>query len=208
MFFGVQYYPEQWPESRWPIDAAMMQRAGVNTVRMGEFAWSAYEPREGEIDFRWMDCAIQLLNDHGIRVILCTCSRTPPWVFKKYPGVANTRADGQLNRYGQRYTVGLAHPEFIALAERMDRAVVEHFAGHPGIIGWQVDNEVGGFNDCYRFSFAGAPPATGRNNMPMAFCRMPGRKTAVTASWHVWARNCKRSARASMPLMWRPGWPC
>ena len=41
VYFGVQYYPEQWPEERWPIDAAMMQRAGVNTVRMGEFAWSA-----------------------------------------------------------------------------------------------------------------------------------------------------------------------
>lgn len=150
MYFGVQYYPEQWPESRWPIDAAMMQRAGVNTVRMGEFAWSAYEPRDGQMDFRWMDRAIQLLNEHGIQVILCTCSRTPPpWVFKKYPGVANTRADGHVNRYGQRYTVGLAHPEFIELAERVDRAVIEHFAGHPGIVGWQVDNEVGGFNDCY-----------------------------------------------------------
>lgn len=150
MYYGVQYYPEQWPEERWPVDAAMMQRAGVNTVRMGEFAWSAYEPREGEVDFGWMERAIQLLNRHDIRVILCTCSRTPPpWVFKRYPGVINTRADGRPNLYGQRYTVGLAHPEFASLAQRIDRAVVEHFAGHPGIVGWQVDNEVGGFNDCY-----------------------------------------------------------
>jgi beta-galactosidase len=150
MYYGVQYYPEQWPEERWAIDAEMMQRAGVNTVRMGEFAWSAYEPREGELHFDWMERAIDLLNRHAIQVILCTCSRTPPpWVFKKHPGAANTRADGRVNRYGQRYTVGLAHPEFTALAQRIDRAVVEHFAGHPGIVGWQVDNEVGGFNDCY-----------------------------------------------------------
>ena len=150
MYFGVQYYPEQWPEERWPIDAAMMQRAGVNTVRMGEFAWSAYEPREGALNFDWMDRAIQLLNAHGIQVIMCTCSRTPPpWIFKKYPEIANVREDGRRNLYGQRYTVGLAHPNFIIEAERIDRAVVEHFAGHPGIAGWQIDNEIGGGNDCF-----------------------------------------------------------
>jgi beta-galactosidase len=27
--------------------------------------------------------------------------------------------------------------------------LIEHFAGHPGITGWQVDNEVGGGNDCF-----------------------------------------------------------
>ncbi len=150
MFYGVQYYPEQWPEERWPIDAEMMQRAGVNTVRMGEFAWSAYEPREGEYHFEWMERAIQLLNQHGIKVILCTCSRTPPpWVFKKYPGVLPVGADGRTLNSGKRYTIGLAHPEFIMLAERIDQAIVEHFAGHPGICGWQIDNEIGGGNDCY-----------------------------------------------------------
>lgn len=150
MYYGVQYYPEQWPEDRWPIDAAMMERAGVNIVRMGEFSWSAYEPREGEYHFEWMDRAIEMLNQHGIKVILCTCSRTPPpWVFKKYPGVLPVGEDSHTLNYGKRYTVGLAHPEFISLSEHIDRAVVEHFAGHPGIVGWQIDNEIGGGNDCY-----------------------------------------------------------
>jgi beta-galactosidase GanA len=150
MYYGVQYYPEQWPEERWPVDAEMMQRAGVNTVRMGEFAWSAYEPHEGELNFDWMDRAVKLLNNHGIQVIMCTCSRTPPpWVFKKYPGILNVLPDGRTNNYGMRYTIGLTHPEFIQIAERIDRAVIEHFANHPGIIAWQIDNEVGGGNDCY-----------------------------------------------------------
>jgi len=150
MLYGVQYYPEQWPEERWATDAAMMQRAGVNTVRMGEFAWSAYEPLEGEIHFEWMDRSISLLHEHGIKVLMCTCSRTPPpWVFAKYPGVLNVTADGQVNNYGKRYTIGLAHPEFDRLAKRIDRAVIEHFANNPAIVGWQVDNEVGGGNDCY-----------------------------------------------------------
>ena len=38
MHFGVQYYLEHWPRERWLIDAQMMQEAGVNSVRMGEFA--------------------------------------------------------------------------------------------------------------------------------------------------------------------------
>jgi beta-galactosidase len=150
MYYGVQYYPEHWPEERWSVDAAMMRDTGVNTVRMGEFAWSALEPREGDYYFDWLERALGLLHEHGIRTILCTPSRTPPpWVFLKYPGVVNTRLDGAQNRYGQRYTVGHAHPEFIDLSQRIDRAVIEHFAGHPAIVGWQIDNEVGSFNDCY-----------------------------------------------------------
>ena len=78
MFYGVQYYPEHWPEERWAVDAEMMQRAGFNAVRMGEFAWGAYEPRTEQLDFSWMERAIDLLGKHGIKTILCTCSRTPP----------------------------------------------------------------------------------------------------------------------------------
>ena len=48
MFFGVAYYPEHRPEERWPLDAQMMQAAGLNGVRMGEFAWSKLEPTPGE----------------------------------------------------------------------------------------------------------------------------------------------------------------
>jgi beta-galactosidase len=150
MFYGVQYYPEHWPEDRWAVDAQMMQEAGINVVRMGEFAWSALEPCEGKLDFSWMDRAVSLLDEHGIKTIMCTPSRTPPpWVFDRYPGVRNVGADGHIVNYGRRYTIGLSHSEFIQLAQRIDRAVVEHFAGNDAIAGWQVDNEVGGGNDCF-----------------------------------------------------------
>lgn len=150
MYYGVQYYPEHWPESRWPVDARMMQAAGVNGVRMGEFAWSAIEPAEGQLDFGLFDRAIALLADHGIRTLMCTPSRTPPpWVYRQYPGVRNTTVDGKLNNAGFRYLIGLAHGEFVQLAERIDRAVIEHFAGNDAIAGWQIDNEVGQGNDCY-----------------------------------------------------------
>lgn len=150
MKYGVQYYPEHWPESRWKVDAEMMQRAGVNVVRMGEFAWGAYEPREGRLDFSWMERAINLLGDHGIQTILCTCSRTPPpWVHHTYPDIIGVDADGRPYARDGRYGIGLAHPTFVELSRRIDEAVVRAFAGHDHIVAWQVDNEVGGHNDCY-----------------------------------------------------------
>ena len=150
MFYGVQYYPEHWPEERWAIDAKMMQKAGINVVRMGEFAWSVLEPQEGKLDFSLMDKAVALLDAHGIKTIMCTPSRTPPpWVFKRYPGVQNVNAEGHTVNYGFRYTVGLSHSEFKQVSQGIDRAVIEHFSGNDAIIGWQIDNEIGMNNDCY-----------------------------------------------------------
>ena len=31
-YFGVDYYPEHWPEERWPEDARLMAEAGFNVV--------------------------------------------------------------------------------------------------------------------------------------------------------------------------------
>ena len=66
MYYGVQYYPEHWPEERWAEDARLMQEAGVNGVRIGEFAWSFYEPRPGRVDFSAMDRALDVLHEAGI----------------------------------------------------------------------------------------------------------------------------------------------
>jgi len=150
MHYGAQYYPEHWPEERWKTDAEMMRRAGFNVVRMGEFAWGAYEPREGELDFSWMDRAIALLGEHGIRTILCTCSRTPPpWAYHDHPGILNVQPDGTPHHTDGRYRIGHAHPEFVELSRRIDGDVIRHFAGNENVVAWQVDNEVGSQNDCY-----------------------------------------------------------
>jgi beta-galactosidase GanA len=63
MFFGVDYYPEQWvfpyagtaddPEGAWERDAELMFQAGINVVRIGEFSWGLCEPEEGKFDFSW-----------------------------------------------------------------------------------------------------------------------------------------------------------
>jgi len=84
LVFGADYYPEHWPEERWPKDAELMSRAGFNTVRLAEFAWSKIEPREDEYDFEWLDKAIGLLGGKGIRTILGTpTAAPPPWIVKE-----------------------------------------------------------------------------------------------------------------------------
>src|SRR3954468_20689888 len=84
--FGVCYYPEQWPREFLERDAQRMRECGVNTVRMGEFAWCRMEPAEGHYDFGFLDEAIEVLGRHGIKTILGTPTAAPPkWLTQEYP---------------------------------------------------------------------------------------------------------------------------
>src|SRR2546421_2334334 len=93
MYFGTDYYPEHWvypyagtpeePESRWQRDAELMFEAGVNVVRMGEFAWGLYEPEEGKYDFEWMRRAMGLFSHAEIKSVLRTPTGPPPLLVAK-----------------------------------------------------------------------------------------------------------------------------
>jgi len=64
MYFGVDYYPEQWvypyagtvenPEAAWVKDADLMVKAGINVIRIGEYSWGLCEREEGKYDFAWL----------------------------------------------------------------------------------------------------------------------------------------------------------
>lgn len=62
---GRKYY-ENWcgllsrtlGKERWKTDAEMMVKANIKVIRIGEFAWSLYEPEEGKYEFDWMDEAL------------------------------------------------------------------------------------------------------------------------------------------------------
>ena len=67
MFLGMAYHPAYWPQERWPIDAQLMREANIQAIRVGEFAWSRFEPQEGEFDFGWMDKAVDVFAQEGIQ---------------------------------------------------------------------------------------------------------------------------------------------
>ena len=48
MYLGVAYYPEHWDKRDWERDVRLMKEAGLNIVRLAEFAWSQIERTEGQ----------------------------------------------------------------------------------------------------------------------------------------------------------------
>lgn len=147
-YFGVDYYPEQWEQSRWSRDAQLMREAGVNVVRLAEFAWSRMEPEEGKYQFAWLDEAINLLGENGIQVVLGTPTASPPpWVMEKYPDAFIQWADGRYATYGSRREYCPNQQGYRELSRSITRAMAQHFQTNPHVIGWQTDNEFG--DRCY-----------------------------------------------------------
>jgi len=142
--FGAAWYPEQWPEERWKTDLALMKKAGFNTVRIGEFAWSTIEPREGEFHFEWLDRAIAAAQRHGIMVVLGTPTAAPPaWLTQKYPDVLRVDEDGTRAGHGGRRQFSFASARYRRFARDIATRLAERYGHNPDVVGWQIDNEIG-----------------------------------------------------------------
>ncbi len=144
LHYGVDYYPEHWPEATWARDAELMRAAGFTVVRIAEFAWTKLEPREGEFDWGWLDRAIETLHTAGIAVVLGTPTATPPrWLTLAHPAVLFVDATGHTASPISRRFVCLGNETFRDHTTRIVWAMAERYAKHPAIIGWQIDNEFG-----------------------------------------------------------------
>jgi len=144
MYIGVDYYPEHWTRERWGTDARLMQEAGFNVVRLSEFAWSFMEPEEGRFDFSLFDEALAVLASRGISAIMGTPTAVmPAWVARKYPETLAMKTDGTRKVWGVRKNNCFTSGAYRLLSERITRAMAEHFAQAPNVIGWQTDNEFG-----------------------------------------------------------------
>jgi len=143
LLFGVDYYPDQTPESLWEEDARMMADFGFTNVRIAEFAWALMEPAEGKFDFAWLRRAVDTLRRHNIAVILGTPSAAPPpWLTAKYPEVVEVNAQGEpLHPGGRRFTCP-TNQTYRWLSLTVATEMAHAFSDVPGVIGWQIDNEL------------------------------------------------------------------
>jgi beta-galactosidase len=119
-----------------------MKEAGLNVVRIGESTWSLFEPQDGQFEFAWMDRIIDHMYKAGIKVILGTPTYSiPAWMAAEHPEVlAHTTKDEQ-RYYGMRQNMDLKNPTYLRYSERIIRKLMERYAKHPAVIGYQVDNE-------------------------------------------------------------------
>jgi len=155
MYFGVDYYPEQWvfpyggtaeqPEVQWERDAALMVQAGINVVRMGEFTWALCEPEDGRFDFEWLRRAMDVMGRAGIQVVLATPTAGPPlWLAKKHPGILPVDERGLVKHEGTRRAACLNSDAYWNHAKRIVEEMAKALGAHPQIIAWQIDNSLGG----------------------------------------------------------------
>ncbi len=141
---GVCYYPEHWPESMWQQDAKEMQELGITYVRLAEFSWSKLEPKSGQYNFTWLDKAIDILANKGLKIILCTPTATPPkWLIDQYPSILPVDiTTGVTRAFGSRRHYDFSSPEYLNEAMRITRVMAQRYAGNPAVVGWQTDNEL------------------------------------------------------------------
>ena len=153
MRIGTDYYPEHWEKERWTTDLSLMKEAGIQVVRIGEFDWALYEPREGEYHFVWMDEILDFMAAHDMKVVLGTPSATPPkWMADRY-GEELYQADihGNPKIFGTRkhycFNSRIYREKNRILVEKIAR----RYGSHPALEGWQIDNELGWANTtrCY-----------------------------------------------------------
>lgn len=141
LYFGAAYYSEYLPYDRVEKDMEMMEKAGMNVIRIAESTWSTLEPQEGVYDFTHIDRMLDAAACHHISVIVGTPTyAVPTWLVKKYPDILAITQNGR-ERYGHRQNMDITDPDYLSHAERVIRVLMEHVKDVPHVIGYQLDNE-------------------------------------------------------------------
>jgi beta-galactosidase len=144
IYVGADYYPEHWPEERWETDLRLMREAGFNIARVAEFSWVLFEPEEGIYEFDWLDRWLKLAGEHGIKAIIGTPTAImPAWLARKYPEALEMKGTGKRTVWGGRRHNCYSDADYRRLSEAIVRQLAKHYGPDPGVVGWQIDNEIG-----------------------------------------------------------------
>lgn len=143
IYVGAAYYPEVWDESEVDKDIAKMKALGVNCMRVGEFAWGKMEPEEGVFEFDWLKKVVDKLYAAGIDTVMCTPTATPPrWMLDKYEEMRRVDSHGLRTEVSSRCHPCKTSPKMREKNTVIVEELAKVFGSHPGVIGWQIDNEI------------------------------------------------------------------
>ncbi len=152
---GVCYYPEQWPREKWEQDASEMVALGLTWVRIAEFSWAKIEPESGRYDWQWLDEAVRVLGEAGLKVILCTPTAAPPkWLIDRYPDILPVDETGTTRKFGARRHYCFSSPRYRLESARITEAIARRYGQNPFVHAWQTDNEYGDHDTIYSYSEA------------------------------------------------------
>ena len=150
---GVCYYPEQWHHARWEEDARRMVEAGLTWVRIGEFTWGLTEPRRNQFDWEWLDRALDVLGESGLKVMLSTPTAAPPnWLVREMPEILPVDRHGRTRASGSRRHYCLSSEKYVEEARRITKEYLRRYGKNPAVHAWQVDNEIGDHETAISYS--------------------------------------------------------
>lgn len=145
MQLGASYYPELIDESQWAADLDRAVAHGIKSLRVFEFAWSSFEPREGEYAWGWADRFVDLCERKGLQLVICTPTATPPpWFTRQYPDALVELRSGLRRDVGSRRDLDLDHPVYQQFSEDICVALVQRWGRRAHVLAWQLDNELCG----------------------------------------------------------------
>lgn len=145
LYVGVNYHPHDDKNiEKIKTDIQLMKAAGFTSVRMGHLAWDSYEPSEGKFDFEWFDQVMDLMNNAGIKVLLDIAIRPAPlWLHHKFPSIGIVDKNGDVQYPNHRYMDDVGDPNYQKYALRYTDAITKHYAKHPALLAFGIDNESG-----------------------------------------------------------------
>jgi beta-galactosidase len=128
----------------WISDAQSMYKNGIRWVRIAEFAWSRIEPEPKKFDWAWLDKAVDILGNAGLKIVMCTPTATPPrWLINQMPDMLAVDQNGQKRKFGSRKHYSFSHKGYQKESQRITQAVAERYGNNSFIQAWQTDNEFG-----------------------------------------------------------------
>lgn len=150
LLHGGDYNPDQWRRRPDIIeeDYRLQKIAGCNAFSVGIFAWTSYEPSEGNYQFDWLDRTLDGLAAQGSKVFLATPSGAKPaWMSKQYPEIRRINVNGLRDPHRNRHNHCPSSPVYREKVAAINSLLAERYARHAALGGWHISNEYGGC--CY-----------------------------------------------------------